>query len=608
MNKTKIFLKKHYLALIFATLVGLIYLMPHLIGIMSLGDKYQGIPMMGTANEDAYLFRMRDIIDGHYLLGSPVFFEYKDEWPLMPPVGEMFYALPSLLFGISLTNVSIASKFILPFILFLLAYFLIHKLAANVNLLSNKINAISGALLIVLGYDLVDYRSLWIYLTGDRIASSFLLWSRPVNPVLGAIFLFSFLLCLWSIANNNKYKKTLIIFASIFLSLMIGSYFFSWGLALSILAVLSIIYFALKKFVIVKGFAVIGFLTIILTLPYWYMSYQANKSLLYKESVLRTGLFYTHYPIFNKVLLATLLFYFILSVPTFYKKLRLIVNNRSISKGQFSLSNLKPWRIFCLSFIFGGFLVFSQQIITGITIWPFHFVQYTIPLSMVVVLVLIYNVIKIKFWNLWRLIMLIVISSSFVYGIWIQAGTYSNNFNYFTKLQTYKPAFDWLNNRQKDCVVLVIEPKKEGYGLNNLIPAFTHCNVYAGGWGFSLMPSERLHYNYMVNIRLGGIGRENISQYLEDNKRAIQGVLASNWQGIHNVRQFPDSFDPLLEERLKKFPKDYQEFLAKDFETELKKYRLDYILSTGPLEEEIINQFSDTELVFQSNDIFIYKF
>lgn len=47
--------------------------------------------------------------------------------------------------------------------------------------------------------------------------------------------------------------------------------------------------------------------------------------------------------------------------------------------------------------------------------------------------------------------------------------------------------------------------------------------------------------------------------------------------------------------------------MAKDFLEELKRYRLDYILSDSQLPSNIINQLGDVELVFKSNNIFIYK-
>ena len=119
---------RHKYAIVTAVAVGIIYLAPHILFMWSLGDGYQGIPMMLTANEDFYLSRMQEILDGHPLLGSPFFFEYKDQWPLTPPVGEMFYAIPAKLLNISLVNVLLISRFVLQAILFLLVYLLINRL------------------------------------------------------------------------------------------------------------------------------------------------------------------------------------------------------------------------------------------------------------------------------------------------------------------------------------------------------------------------------------------------------------------------------------------------------------------------------------------------
>ena len=56
--------KKHSLAFLVATLVGLIYLAPNVFFILSLKDDYRGIPMMKTPNEDFYLGRIQEILDG----------------------------------------------------------------------------------------------------------------------------------------------------------------------------------------------------------------------------------------------------------------------------------------------------------------------------------------------------------------------------------------------------------------------------------------------------------------------------------------------------------------------------------------------------------------
>ncbi|MDD4901336.1 MAG: hypothetical protein PHS62_04540 [Patescibacteria group bacterium] len=614
MQKIKYFLsfikdlvKSHKLAVICALVVGMIYLAPYLFFIASLGGDYKGIPMMSTANEDAYLLRMQEIMDGHYLIGSPVYFEYKNEWPMMPPAGEMFYALPSLIFNISIINVLMASRFILPLILFLLVYFLIFELSLNKNYLSSKINAIAGSLFVILGYDLVDYRTLWLLLTGKiGFGAKFLLWARPVNPILGAIFLFSFLLCLWFIIKNGKFKKTLIILAGAFLSLMIGSYFFSWGLALSVLAILVFTYLLKKEYRIVKNLLLIILTTVLATLPFWFMSFQASKSPWYKLSVLRNGLFYTHQLMFNKVLLAALFFYFLLSIPALLRKIKLVLKDRALFRGQFNLLILKDWQIFCLSLLLGGLWALNQQAVTGMTIWPYHFVQYTIPFSIVTAMVLIYNIIYIKNKYVWGLIITIVIASSLVFGIGTQAGAYRKSYDFFAGQQKYKQVFNWLNQQKKDCVVLVKEPEHAWYELNDLISGFTHCNIYASEQTYSLMPYERSHFNYLVNLRLKGVSAENIEEYMKENEVEVATYLFSNWRGVYNLADFPDFPDLLLAERIKKFPQDYREFLKKNFGQELRKYQIDYILSVDPLTSELSSQLGGVRQEFNSGNVFIY--
>lgn len=565
--------------------------------------------MMQTDNEDTYLSRIHEILDGYYAVGSFSFFEYKNQPPLSPPGGEFFYALPSMVFGISLVNILIISRFILPVILFLLVYILIRRLTVGLPGFFNKINAIAGALWVTLGYNLIDWRNIFNFLTGrqDILAGSFLVWSRPVNPILGAIFLFSFLLLLWALWHKTRYRKTGIIFAGLFLTLMIASYFFSWGMALSIWGVLTVIALAKKEWLVIKSFIGVLLSALIFSSPYWYMSWQASQSPWYADSVLRSGLFYTHYPLLNKLILAVLALYLVLVGWSWF------IKNRPFS---FSLGylrkffeSLEAWHWFCLSFILGALLAYSQQIITGITIWPYHFSQYSIPLAMVVVMALLFNIIKEKSIYLWASAAGLIIMAALFYGVYIQASVYQNNFSYYATVQPYAEVFNWLNQQPKDCVVLVRQDAEEIIRLNTLIPALTHCNNLVSIDGvFSLMPNDRLLFNYLIFLRINNIKPEKIDSYLAKNKNEAESYLFSNWQGLHHAKDFPDVSDKLLEERIKKFPQDYREFYAKDFKKELSLYRLDYILSAGPLAEEVFKQLTGLKLVFNKNNLFIYSF
>ena len=74
----KKYFKENWLAILMAVLVGLIYVIPNVVFVLSLGNEYQGIPMMGASDTDFYLTRIQEILDGHPSVGSPVFWEYKD--------------------------------------------------------------------------------------------------------------------------------------------------------------------------------------------------------------------------------------------------------------------------------------------------------------------------------------------------------------------------------------------------------------------------------------------------------------------------------------------------------------------------------------------------
>ncbi len=600
-------IKNNWIAITFAVLVGLIYLAPNLFFIISLGDRYQGIPMLQTANEDFYIARIQEIVDGHPGLGSFALYEGKEQSSLTPPVAEIFYALPALVLRISVINIVIASWFFLPAILFLLVYFLIRYLTVNFASLSNKFNAIAGATLVTLGYDLVDIKNVWLFLSGKISGGWFLLWSRPVNPIMGAIFLFSFLLCLCLLIKQERYRRTLTVLAGVFLALMVGSYFFSWGIALSVTAILLAIFLLEKRYALAKNLVTILLLAAGLTLPYWYASWRLSQSSWYQDALLRNGLFYTHYPLWNKVLLAALAIYGLVFVCLFLKrktsnlwKERLL---ESMGEGKF-----QGWFTFCLALLLGGLWALNQQVLTGRTVWPFHFVQYTIPLAIIAVIVLFFNIIQKKWPRVWRTTIAVIIGGTLIWGGFVQAKAYIGYVDYYASLQAYGSALNWLNRQPNDCVVLVEDETTNLYNLNGLVPAFTHCNVFGSTWAYNLLSPERRHYSYLVLLRMKGVTAEMIEDYVRQNRLEAVVYLFPDWKSLYGIKQFPDFVDTKLEERLKKLPDNYRQFVKEDFTSELNKYRLDYVLFLGPPKEEVLKQLPLLKLIWQKENIYIYDF
>ncbi|PIQ69042.1 MAG: hypothetical protein COV91_00950 [Candidatus Taylorbacteria bacterium CG11_big_fil_rev_8_21_14_0_20_46_11] len=587
-------IKKHVWAVIFSVVVGAIYVVPYVTFISGLGDHYRGIPIMATANEDFYLARMQEILDGHPSLGSQVFYEYKGETPTAPPGGEFLYVLPTLLFGVSLTDTLIVSRFFLPALLFLLVYLLVFRLNEE-DFPQNKITAIAGALFVTLGYDLIDYRTILDFFVGDTLLSTgFLVWARPVNPILGAIFLFSFLLFVTSLIHKRTQSFWRVFGASVFLALMINNYFFSWGIALSVLAFLILIYLIRKEYKMAGILTAVLPLGVLLSSPYWYTSWKASLSPLYEAAILRSGLFYTHYPLLNKLLIVALFFFIsALIFDFFWKKKREIA------------FRFEEWHIISFAFLLGGIWAYSQQIITGRTVWPYHFVQYTIPLVIVVFMVTLFHMRK-SIGYLWHSALILIIGASLLYGVSVQIGTYKRTYEETRKLQSYREPLDWLNNQVSDCVVSV--SGEQSYILEGFILAFTHCNIYNSTWIYSAIPHERILHNYLTSLFFLGVTSDTIEKYLEDHPDEPRLYLFSNWQGLYKVKDFPDFSDEKLALRIQQLPEDYREFLSTGPKEALRKYRLDFLFSIGPLSQQILKQLPGTKLIQKEEDIHIYQF
>ncbi|MBI2045836.1 MAG: hypothetical protein HYT28_00190 [Parcubacteria group bacterium] len=602
----KDYFKEHHIAILVALFVGFVYVAPNIFFILSLGDEYRGIPMMHTANDDFYIARIQEILDGHPLVGSQAFYEYKNQTPLAPPVGEMLYAVPAMLFEVKPAAVIVASQFFLPLILFLLVYALLLKLFEDDDSFFAKINAIAGALLVTLGYDLIDYRSLLAFLSGSASPAGFLIWARPINPVLGALLLMAFLGSLWRmIANirNERPHKRALLSAAIFLALMVGSYFFSWGIAVSILVMLALMYVLKKEYTIVKSMGVLAGYAFLMTLPYWYLVWQASKSPWYAEALLRNGIFYTHYPLMNKLLFLVLIVY---AVFVGWQFIRDRKNTKLVE--QKTTGFIEDWHLFTLAFILGSLWAYSQQIITGQTVWPYHFVQYSIPLAMIVLMVLWYRIVRHQLRAIWAIGVFFAVAVPLVYGVYIQAGTFNRFYQYDANLQLFWPTLKWLDEQEKNCVVLANENEKEPYVIIGLIPAFTHCDVYASPWSFSLMPIERSYYNYAVQLRMRGITDDHIEEYVKEHIVEARDFIFSDWKDLYGVSDFPDFVSRSLDERIGNFADIYRRLAAINLEDMLRTYRLDYIVSQGTLPQKILNELHGPNIVFQDNNLFVYRF
>ena len=419
----KIFLKNHGAACILAILVGATSIAPHLLAQNALGTDYQGFPLLFQSNEDYYLARVQEIIDGHWLVSSSYIFEYKNNLTLVFPIGEFLYAFPALLLGVSAVHVLMATKFIFPALLFLLIYVLLYNLSKQTR--GDKINAIFGGLLITIGTYFANYKETWSILTGQSSDLFLSIWTRPVNPITGALFLFIFLILLWKSIGSDKWYWP--VAAGIVLGLMPG-YIFSWMVALAVLSAYVVLLLVRKRLEIIKKLFFVVLSSALVGMPIWYLWF---SSLFVAEDsqyvASRFGLMLTHYPILNKVVLVQTVFFLALFLFEWQRKKK-------------NSEKFEEWWWFAAALVLGNWLVYNQQIITGRVVWVPHLTQYTTPTAFLTFVLVLGNYFKTRTPKLWSAVIAAACCVIALFSL-MTTLSYRSQLKEFSELQRLVPFF-----------------------------------------------------------------------------------------------------------------------------------------------------------------------
>ncbi len=572
---------KHSTAIFIAFLVGIISVLPQVLATEKLGEDYHGVQFLYIDDEDVYRARINEILDGHRSVASPYVYEYKDAHVMLQPIGEFFYALPAYIIGL---NASILlAKFLFPALLFLLVYLVAIKLNGEFSYLS-QLCAISAGLLTTLAVDFVDYNFVLRTLTGEIQYTHLSVWTRLVNPITGGLLFFTFLLLILMIFQKRTYLRLSILAGGV-VGLMVG-YFFSFGLALTVLGSLMLLSLILKEYDTFKRLAVVLGVSIILDLFYWINLFTALDGDAGRVLAQRNGMQYTHAPILNKFLFAVTLFFF--SSYFLTKKL-----------GVLQKVSIRSW-YFMGALLAASWIVFNQQILTGREVWYHHFVQYTIPLGFIIVTSCLYFLLKDRFPKILLSVTIIFIVSSVAWGIMMMF-TYRFNMDNFKQIQEYTSLFNHLNNEApKDCVLLLREDNQE---LERLLPAYTHCNVYSTIHTFYGVPEDRVLHNFLLRLRLNNIELSNLDQYLVEHEEEVRGYFFTNWK-----QMFGSGQDEWVIQKNEYLRKEYEQFLQGDLKEQILMYRIDYLATTEILPEGFTEKPFDLRYSTTTSGLHLYVF
>jgi len=580
-------LKTHAVGILFAIFAGLCAVAPTVLAPLALGDAYRGVQFLYINDDNTYRARVQEILDGHYLGASTNIYEYKDVKGVIPPINDFVYALPAMLLGLSPTI--ILFRFLFPALLFLFAYCITYNLIKEAGggphapTQRQKIwSAVLSGLLVTLGISLLSAPSLFSVLTGTADSMYLLLWTRLINPITGAIFLFAFLAILSYYVRVPKLRYAIL--AGIVLAPTVG-YFFSFAVASCVLGSLVLIYLLKKDFLGAMKLSSILGIAIAIDIPYWYMAFGSMSGEVGRILAQRNGMIFTHEPVINKALLATTIFVIVSFVYAHVmKKWR---------------DDKATWQ-YILALLLGSWGAFNHQIITGRQISFEHIHQYTVPVCFIVLMATSFVVWRRRLHTLWKLGMGLLLAYCLVLLVY-SASSYRFNMDAFLELQKNAEIFTFLDAKaSKDCVVLV---REEDSKLEQLIPAYTACNVYSTTYLFNGISNERILHNFLVRLRLLEMEKEELREYLIAQERPVRNYFFTTWE-----QDFGVGLDPWFMGRVVMVEDEYAKFLEGDLKSQILEYRMDYLSSRVPLSEELYAQLPGLTFVGNFGEHFLYTF
>jgi len=233
----------------------------------AVGNEWRGVPPVYT-DEDYFYARMKEVNDGHPLIGNPYFYEHQDDLAPTFFVPDWLAAIP-LILGASLP-VALAVNFSLWSLIFaLLAFILLLALR-----LHKSIAVLGAFLLYIQSY-------IWIL--------------RPVSlqQVFPFFLLFILAALYWYRAPRGRSTKVLLAVA---VAIPFYLYVYLWQIVVSALLVLVATLLARKDWMRLRHLALPSALAALLALPACIYTILQFKSPFYWQMAERISLVYTHLP------------------------------------------------------------------------------------------------------------------------------------------------------------------------------------------------------------------------------------------------------------------------------------------------------------------------
>lgn len=577
--------KRVSLLLVFAIIIGCLYIYPDIRLIYELKGDYRGITMTAANDELLYLGMINAFYKGgNFTLAGFDNYEHHKGQPWA------FGFLPEVLLGsigrllrIPVAELDILMSFVLPIVLFILIYVLSLKLSGSSGL------SLIGSASVLLGYYIFTPRVDSLKNIFSLKYSQPLWFLRPISPQANHIMLILSVLFIY-IALASK-GSLFLWFSGIALGLLSYTFPYSWAFVYAGLFVIALIFIIKKEFNYIRRITFILLLSSIISIPYlinlWRLVHFPN----YDNLSRLINVVYTHKPILP--LSQVFLTIFILS--SYYKKTH-----------DFSF-------YYILGFLIGGWICLNQQIITGKTLMPGHWQGYINKIFLIIALFVSLknfkenNVIKkiIKHTFIKRLVIALTLCALIFLGFNQQNNYFNLHKPFYLQKQSLYPVFTWLlENTDKNDVVLT-DPFN--FMMSGDLPEPLDILVYSHNFYFlaltcnTLRSQEELEDRHLVSLAILGYNQDEARDFITFHNGLhflLMGAVEEyGGKGINKeyVAHLENKYK-LLQQREKLF-------------STLKKYRLDYILLRNKMaiERGLLYKEGVLSKVYDDNKFVIFK-
>ncbi len=510
------FIRHHFGVCVLVLIIGIVSVAPQIYAMYYM-PSYAGVTLMGTDAESHYVARIQEVYDGYPAIGN-TFLPNKNIPSLEPALGEDIVAYFGMALHISSVQMDVFGKFFFPLLIALFFYTLLYIISKR------RVIALLGVLFAMFGNTLMSGpRALFELARGIVPTTNFLLYARPINPEISALFLFGSLIMMYWIffRKRKELHGPILILSLIVLGITIGLSLYVSIYAYTFLIVfwaLFLLYKLIKKeYSASWTLGLTGAVALLSAIPFIINYIQASSLPAYADASLRFGLIMSHTPVMS-------LWVLLLAIGAFFLP-----------------RQEKPARTFFLFVAFALAVVLNQQIVTGHVMQSSHYHWYiTKPL---VGLMLGWYVVLFTenlFHRVWiRYAVYGAVALVLFYNATlIQITSYRVAMPALSATQEYAPVLSYLHNQPTKEVVWA------NRSLSLYIPLYTQDDAPNNGYAqYYLVSNKYFITRLLLEYKLRGVTPNQIASVMyKDRANIAQRIFGVYWRNKEgSYSSLPDS-------------------------------------------------------------------